>query len=248
MLSGRGIQKSHGRDLRDLKSWQIRRLRGLSQIALDQPSFGSVRALPLLGGCTGSWQWEDDSNSRCSRFWWLALSKASQIYTVSRPFDPCRAWYSSWKLDREELLERAAQSHLASSRNDAFRSFHWLPSAFSDRSVYSWWWKWHQPEVAQGTSGSYSYASRAESLKVAVAAGILMFSLRKFEKKEVYLTCKKSWWRSYWESLSTKGGYSLYHRQRIHDHVGHLIHILRFKISRHSPPYSVQSFGAFHSC
>ncbi len=94
----------------------------------------------------------------------------------------------------EKNIETEAALSSSSSRND--QKLPLTTVSFSDRSVYSGYgqWKaWHQPGNG-GTSrpaGSYSRAKVGQSLNVAVAAEFLMFSLRKFWEKEVYLTCKK---------------------------------------------------------
>ncbi len=111
--------------------------------------------------------------------------------------------YSIWKLDREELWASCA-SHLAVLTNDAFRSFHWL---LMNRSVFIWLPtnEGNNPARKWRPAGSYSYARVGlKSLNVAVAAEFC-FLLRNFEK-EVYLTCRRSWWRSCGRAYQLEGG------------------------------------------
>ena len=129
----------------------------------------------------------------------VMLSKASaDLYSLKtlRSMQGSHFHIPIWKLDREELLERAAHSHLAV-----------LATTLSEASIdYRQLSQTDQFILVMGNEGNgisqemaaqadqlvhIPMPGRAESLNVAVAAGILMFSLRKFCEKEVYLTCKK---------------------------------------------------------
>ena len=114
--------------------------------------------------------------------------KPPLIYTVSRPFDPCRAVISiflSGNWIEEGTIGRAAHSHLAV-----------LATTLSEASIdYRQLSQTDQFILVMGNEGNgisqemaaqadqlvhIPMPGRAESLNVAVAAGILMFSLRKF--------------------------------------------------------------------
>ena len=131
--------------------------------------------------------------------WWRHASKASSdLYSLQDPsIHVGQSFpYSYLETGSRRTIGASCTLSSSSSRNDAFRSFHWLPAASSDRPVYPGdgeWRKWNQPwNGAQADQLVHiPMPGRAESLNVAVAAGILMFSLRKFWEKEVYLTCKK---------------------------------------------------------
>ena len=118
----------------------------------------------------------------------VMLSKASaDLYSLKtlRSMQGSHFHIPIWKLDREELMERAAQSHLAV-----------LATTLSEASIdYRQLSQTDQFILVMGNEGNgisqemaaqadqlvhIPMPGRAESLNVAVAAGILMFSLRKF--------------------------------------------------------------------
>ena len=119
----------------------------------------------------------------------VMLSKASaDLYSLKtlRSMQGSHFHIPIWKLDREELLERAAHSHLAVlattlseasidyrqlSQTDQFYSGLWAMKAMASAR------KWRHKQTSWFI---FPMPGRAESLNVAVAAGILMFSLRKF--------------------------------------------------------------------
>ena len=90
-----------------------------------------------------------------------------------------------WKLDREELLERATHSHLpvlATTLSDASIDYRQLPQ--TDQFILVMGNEGNGISQEMATQADQlvhiPMPGRAESLNVAVAAGILMFSLRKF--------------------------------------------------------------------
>ena len=90
-----------------------------------------------------------------------------------------------WKLDREELLERATQSHLAvlaTTLSEASIDYRQLPQTDQFILVMGNEGNGISQEMAKQADHlvHIPMPGRAESLNVAVAAGILMFSLRKF--------------------------------------------------------------------
>ena len=118
----------------------------------------------------------------------VMLSKASaDLYSLKtlRSMQGSHFHIPIWKLDREELLERAVQSHLAV-----------LATTLSEASIdYRQLSQTDQFILVMGNEGNgisqemaaqadqlvhIPMPGRAESLNVAVAAGILMFSLREF--------------------------------------------------------------------
>ena len=90
-----------------------------------------------------------------------------------------------WKLDREELLDRAAKSHLAvlaTTLSEASIDYRQLPQTDQFILVMGNEGNGISQEMAAQADQlvHIPMPGRAESLNVAVAAGILMFSLRKF--------------------------------------------------------------------
>ena len=90
-----------------------------------------------------------------------------------------------WKLDREELLERATHSHLpvlATTLSEASIDYRQLPQ--TDQFILVMGNEGNGISQEMATQADQlvhiPMPGRAESLNVAVAAGILMFSLRKF--------------------------------------------------------------------
>ena len=118
----------------------------------------------------------------------VMLSKASaDLYSLKtlRSMQGSHFHIPIWKLDREELLERATQSHLAvlaTTLSEASIDYRQLPQ--TDRFILVMGNEGNgisQEMVAQADQLVHiPMPGRAESLNVAVAAGILMFSLRKF--------------------------------------------------------------------
>ena len=90
-----------------------------------------------------------------------------------------------WKMDREELFERASQSNLAvlaTTLSEASIDYRQLPQIDQLILVMGNEGKGISPEMATRADQlvHITMPGRAESLNVAVAAGILMFSLRNF--------------------------------------------------------------------
>ena len=118
----------------------------------------------------------------------VMLRKPPQIYTVSRPFDPCRAVISislSGNWIEKNCWKRATQSHLAvlaTTLSEASIDYRQLPQTDQFILVMGNEGNGISQEMAAQADQlvHIPMPGRAESLNVAVAAGILMFSLRKF--------------------------------------------------------------------
>ena len=118
----------------------------------------------------------------------VMLSKASaDLYSLKtlRSMQGSHFHIPIWKLDREELLERAAQSHLAvlaTTLSEASIDYRQLPQTDQFILVMGNEGNGISQEMAAQADQlvHIPMPGRAESLNVAVAAGILMFSLRKF--------------------------------------------------------------------
>ena len=90
-----------------------------------------------------------------------------------------------WKMDREELFERASQSNLAvlaTTLSEASMDYRQIPQIDQLILVMGNEGKGISPEMAAQADQlvHITMPGRAESLNVAVAAGILMFHLRNF--------------------------------------------------------------------
>ena len=90
-----------------------------------------------------------------------------------------------WKMDREELFERASQSNLAvlaTTLSEASMDYRQIPQIDQLILVMGNEGKGISPEMATRADQlvHITMPGRAESLNVAVAAGILMFHLRNF--------------------------------------------------------------------
>ena len=118
----------------------------------------------------------------------VMLSKASaDLYSLKtlRSMQGSHFHIPIWKLDREELLERATQSHLAvlaTTLSEASIDYRQLPQTDQFILVMGNEGNGISQEMAAQADQlvHIPMPGRAESLNVAVAAGILMFSLRKF--------------------------------------------------------------------
>ena len=147
----------------------------VAEIALEQPELpGNVGTMIRTADAAG--------------FDGVMLSKASaDLYSLKalRSMQGSHFHIPIWKLDREELLERATQSHLAvlaTTLSEASIDYRQLPQ--TDRFILVMGNEGNgisQEMAAQADQLVHiPMPGRAESLNVAVAAGILMFSLRKF--------------------------------------------------------------------
>ena len=118
----------------------------------------------------------------------VMLSKASaDLYSLKtlRSMQGSHFHIPIWKLDREELLERAAHSHLAvlaTTLSEASIDYRQLPQTDQFILVMGNEGNGISQEMAAQADQlvHIPMPGRAESLNVAVAAGILMFSLREF--------------------------------------------------------------------
>ena len=115
----------------------------------------------------------------------VMLSKASADLYSLKTMQGSHFHIPIWKLDREELLERAAQSHLAvlaTTLSEASIDYRQLPQTDQFILVMGNEGNGISQEMAAQADQlvHIPMPGRAESLNVAVAAGILMFSLRKF--------------------------------------------------------------------
>ena len=118
----------------------------------------------------------------------VMLSKASaDLYNLKtlRSMQGSHFHLPIWKMDREELFERASQSNLAvlaTTLSEASIDYRQLPQIDQLILVMGNEGKGISPEMATRADQlvHIPMPGRAESLNVAVAAGILMFSLRKF--------------------------------------------------------------------
>ena len=116
----------------------------------------------------------------------VMLSKASaDLYSLLRSMQGSHFHIPIWKLDREELLEQAKESHLpvlATTLSDASIDYRQLPQTDQFILVMGNEGNGISQEMAAQADQlvHIPMPGRAESLNVAVAAGILMFSLRKF--------------------------------------------------------------------
>ncbi len=114
--TGRGHPRSHYRDsgILSLLAEFRRLLRIVAGILLTQPELPDhTRAIPLFGGCTGSWLcWDYDSNGRCSRLWWChAYRKPPLIPYSLKTLRSCRAVISiflSGNWIEERTIDEAA--------------------------------------------------------------------------------------------------------------------------------------------
>ena len=117
----------------------------------------------------------------------IVSSKSADIYSLKtlRSMQGSHFHIPIWKLDREELMERAAQSHLAvlaTTLSEASIDYRQLPQTDQFILVMGNEGNGISQEIAAQADQlvHIPMPGRAESLNVAVAAGILMFSLRKF--------------------------------------------------------------------
>ena len=118
----------------------------------------------------------------------VMLSKASaDLYSLKtlRSMQGSHFHLPIWKMDREELFERASQSNLAvlaTTLSEASIDYHQLPQTDQFILVMGNEGNGISQEMAAQADQlvHIPMPGRAESLNVAVAAGILMFSLRKF--------------------------------------------------------------------
>ena len=118
----------------------------------------------------------------------VMLSKASaDLYSLKtlRSMQGSHFHLPIWKMDREELFERASQSNLAvlaTTLSEASIDYRQLPQIDQLILVMGNEGKGISPEMATRADQlvHITMPGRAESLNVAVAAGILMFSLRNF--------------------------------------------------------------------
>ena len=118
----------------------------------------------------------------------VMLSKASaDLYSLNtlRSMQGSHFHLPIWKMDREELFERASQSNLAvlaTTLSEASMDYRQLPQIDQLILVMGNEGKGISPEMATRADQlvHITMPGRAESLNVAVAAGILMFHLRNF--------------------------------------------------------------------
>ena len=118
---------------------------------------------------------------------WMLSKASADLYSLKtlRSMQGSHFHIPIWKLDREELLERAAQSHLAvlaTTLSEASIDYRQLPQTDQFILVMGNEGNGISQEMAAQADQlvHIPMPGRAESLNVAVAAGILMFSLRKF--------------------------------------------------------------------
>ena len=131
----------------------------------------------------------------------VMLSKASaDLYSLKtlRSMQGSHFHIPIWKLDREELLERAAHSHLAVLATTCFQKLPLTTVSFLRPISLSLVMGMKEMASAGngGTSrptGSLFPCQVGQSLNVTVAAGILMFSLKEiFEKRSILNLARRS--------------------------------------------------------